>query len=702
MTKKLTNMKSNLKMKRLPFKQMGSKTGKKISKKWFKLTLKKRMVVSYILCVAIPLVIVNLFSSLNSRQTLKQTSSQLATAMTKQACTNVSTYAEQMEKLSNRIIINELNSSTYNFIDEYLSIKKSGTEELLAKHNLGEDIKKQLRYSLTLDNNISDVAMVFSHDNSIVTTYNPSGRPGDLKGEDLLKFTEHEQSSTAKWITDHPGYEGRIFLLRQLNNLNRGKPVGYFIAELNITSLIEQIQRIELFDGATMFLVDANGQVLSSTEGAKISDDIEKFIASGAETDEKEINGSLITYSTSSNGWRVVTSIPVGILTKAIDKANRVNWILILVSVIIAVAAGSMISQVIITFIDKMRSAMKMAETGDLSAKVETKGDDELSELGKSFNNMLENIRGLIKETQSTIDHVLNASNILKRNTGHSIETFSQLTLSIENIAEGSNSQAEDTQNGAMMMETLAESIKAVIDDTKEVYVKSEGTRSKIEIANENMNRLNKAMNSTTAISADISTRIISLNDLTKMIGEVMKLLDGISEQTNLLALNASIEAARAGEVGKGFAVVANEVRNLAEQSRASTNNVRNTLNEIELSANQAVDLVKKSQEFFAEQENAAKETKKSLAEMIQELVMINQGIDQVTIRSSSMNELKDHVGEKIESITTVTEENAAAAQELNALGEEQKAVMEQLSHLADELNTQLEGLSGTINQFKI
>lgn len=448
--------------------------------------------------------------------------------------------------------------------------------------------------------------------------------------------------------------------------------------------------------------MDAQGKILCSTEGANISQTITDRVMQQKESNSAEIAGSLITSATSSNGWKIVSMIPIRNLTKSIDHLNCLIWLLVFVSVIIAVALGTFISQGIVKFITQMRQSMKQAETGDLNAKVAVKGNDELSELGESFNNMISKIRELVIETQKIIDQVLEASNSLKRNTNHSIEGFNQLTLSIGNIAEGSNSQAEDTQEGASMMENLAESIKVVIAGTEEVYAKSQGTRERIEAASDSMKRLGQAMDDSAAINADIRTSIISLNELTRTIGEVMKLLDGISEQTNLLALNASIEAARAGDVGKGFAVVANEVRNLSEQSKSSTNSVRDTLKRIEKEAAQAVELVKKGNVIFNEQEKVAQETKQSLSEMIQEMIHIDKGINQVNLRSSSMSQLKDNVGEKIESIATVTEENAAAAQELNALGEEQKAIMEQLSQVADGLNKQLEGLRTEVSQFKI
>jgi methyl-accepting chemotaxis protein len=89
------------------------------------------------------------------------------------------------------------------------------------------------------------------------------------------------------------------------------------------------------------------------------------------------------------------------------------------------------------------------------------------------------------------------------------------------------------------------------------------------------MESLNQDMKSAIDITNTVSSSITQLSDLTKSIDQIMSFVDDISEKTNLLSLNAAIEAARAGEAGKGFAVVASEIRKLAEQSKASTVNVK-------------------------------------------------------------------------------------------------------------------------------
>ena len=86
-----------------------------------------------------------------------------------------------------------------------------------------------------------------------------------------------------------------------------------------------------------------------------------------------------------------------------------------------------------------------------------------------------------------------------------------------------------------------------------------------------------------------LSERILLLNEQTQQIGDIITSVSEISEQSKLLALNAAIEAARAGEHGRGFAVVATEIRNLADQSKQSTLQVRNILGDIQKATDAAV-----------------------------------------------------------------------------------------------------------------
>jgi methyl-accepting chemotaxis protein len=86
-----------------------------------------------------------------------------------------------------------------------------------------------------------------------------------------------------------------------------------------------------------------------------------------------------------------------------------------------------------------------------------------------------------------------------------------------------------------------------------------------------------------------IAENILALSEQSQKIGEIITTVSDLADQSNLLALNAAIEASRAGEQGKGFAVVATEIRNLAEQSKAATSQVRTILGDIQRATNATV-----------------------------------------------------------------------------------------------------------------
>ena len=193
-----------------------------------------------------------------------------------------------------------------------------------------------------------------------------------------------------------------------------------------------------------------------------------------------------------------------------------------------------------------------------------------------------------------------------------------------------------------------------------------------------------------------------ALNILNKNINHIMQMVENISEETNLLALNASIEAARAGEAGKGFSVVAKEVRRLADQSKQSVGEVRQTLTTMENHMSETLSLVEESRVTFNTQEKVVKETYEVFYSIIDILQHMSNELLQVGTQVDSMEGTKVNVMQQVGRIRDVTQEAAATTQEVNSLSIHQQESMNQLTVFSEALIERMEKLNHTIQAFKV
>lgn len=668
--------------------------GLKLSKKEKSFTqtqfvpIKRSLITICILFAIVPLFIVNYLSYSISKNALKSTSEQLTVQMINQISMNINGFISSVENSVGEFVAAELVQS--NTLAHYFS------NDPKDKREASLNISKKINSIGNLSRIINGAHIVFEENDMISSKTN-------INKADIFKAKQLKAGGSLVWQKGLGSSTDSLYVIRDVI-ASSSKGTATICMEINEESLLQLFDKVELLEGSTLTLLDKDKQIIYSNEqeDREGNEELWSIINSQEESKSLFAKGTLTTYVTLANGWKLAAQIPESSLTKQLAGVTIYIFILIIVTCLIAVAVGLTIAKKLSNPIIHLMKAMKKAEEGDLTVQIEPEGHNEITKLCISFNYMIMNIHSLLEETKKVIHSSLEENKLLAESTQYSVGSFNQLALAVNNIADGTKDQAANAQKGAAAMEGLSQSIQQVMDKSSTIHENNQGVKVLIQEATECIRLLKTTMTSSVAMFQHIESSISKLSELNKGIEGMMRLVDNISNQTNLLALNASIEAARAGEAGKGFAVVAGEVRNLSEQSKTSALNVQRRLSEIQDENTHANQLIKECHHIFGSQEEAVQKASQIFLDIIETLKMMDMELGDVNCQIQGMRRLKDETLTEITNITSITEESAAATEEVSALSEEQIKVIKNLSSLSEGLTVTMEALSRSIQSFRL
>lgn len=386
----------------------------------------------------------------------------------------------------------------------------------------------------------------------------------------------------------------------------------------------------------------------------------------------------------------------------ALNKLRSISFILLIIGAVVTIVGTRIGAKAIVGPIVGLAENSKRFADYDLTVnEIPVKGTSEIGILTDSFNIMVVNLKNILTQIRTYGDSVGSAAVSLDEIISQTTTALNEVSSTVEEIAVGASDQAVDMQQGATLMNSLADSIVSVDGFSKEMEIKSNETHNLSTRGSEIVKNLIKITEESNATSIEIKDVIFKLQEDSNSINRITETISSIADQTNLLALNASIEAARAGEAGRGFAVVADEIRKLAEESSKAVKGIESISEDMNRNSKGALNAMQDVESVGKEQNESVEETEKIFEEISFSINELIKSIINIRNMINSMNEEKDQMVVVIENTSATSQQTAAATQEVSASTEEQLATMEEVKSNSEELSSLAVNLKELIGKFK-
>ncbi|AHL72638.1 methyl-accepting chemotaxis protein [Bacillus altitudinis] len=536
----------------------------------------------------------------------------------------------------------------------------------------------------------------------------------------VQKMPEGYDPRERPWYQEAMSADGKQVITKPYVAASTGKMVitiaqktkdgsGVIGLDMEIDSLIQKLKEIKIGQKGYAFIMEKDKTVLADPTqkpGSKVNENLANIIFKN-----KQGNGSYtlngtdkkVAYVTNElTGWKIGGTM---LVSEVEDAAKPVFNTAIIVFSVTLIVAGTLIFFIvrsISTRLSNLARFSKKVSDGDLRDKLQIQSDDEIGQVGKGFNTMIDSLRSLIGAVQTSVENVASSSEELTASAGQTSKATEHITLAIEQFSTGNESQNDKVESSSEELEEMNRGLQHMNESAESITASS---IKSTEIAGEGGQLVEKTASQMNVIDQSVKKAenvISALESKSKDITQILGVINGIADQTNLLALNAAIEAARAGESGRGFSVVAEEVRKLAVQSANSAKEIENLIKEIV----QDIDV---SQEVFTavnqEVQSGLSFTEQTKVSFHNIFDMTKEISDQLQTMNRTVVQLSKgsaHVSEAVREIADVSRESSANIQDIAASAEEQLASMEEISSSSATLSSMAEELRDLISKFKV
>jgi twitching motility protein PilJ len=296
------------------------------------------------------------------------------------------------------------------------------------------------------------------------------------------------------------------------------------------------------------------------------------------------------------------------------------------------------------------------AADGDFTVKAEVTADT-LGALSDSFNLMVSELSGLIREVQKASEQI--------------VESTGEILKSSEAMAEGANNQAKEIESTYASVKNMADIIKYANDRSTQAAKAASRAAEVAQKGTEIVKSSIEGMHRIRDIVQETARQVQILGQNSQEIGEILEVISEIANRTNLLGLNATIEAARASESTRGFGVVADEVRSLAERSGQAAKDIAILVENIQKGTSETVKAMKTATTEVDKETHKVDEAGSALKEILEMAQHSDSLIHEISESFQQQTTTSASIAKIMEKIADIAQETAGRAKTSQGLSEE-------------------------------
>ena len=380
-------------------------------------------------------------------------------------------------------------------------------------------------------------------------------------------------------------------------------------------------------------------------------------------------------------------------------------------SIIIAVIVVVIFSFLILIFmtrsvvgpVKQIKKKLAVIAEGDLTGDdIVVNTEDEMKQLALSFNHMSGSLKEIITNVYEANDEIDSAMQVVNEKLKENATYSEKVSSTAQKMTAEMKQQMEETDYAMQQVEEMNTISGRIMENADRINEKSENSLENARTGNENMVEYVNQLQQVNVVMQETSEVAETLHDSVGEMNSILNSIAQIAEQTNLLSLNASIEAARAGEAGRGFSVVASEIRNLAENSKASVGRISDIITQVQKGVIRMTDKMREGLEQLEKGNEMADNTRKSFEEIQSGNHAVNDEIVEIRRELGELASVMKQVEESMGRIDTAASDNYEVTEEISTSADKQHANLQNMLEHTGRLNRRVQKLDGIVSKFKL